>query len=499
MVFSSLLFLFAFLPLTVALYYAVPNNRWRNWVLFVVSLLFYGWGEPVYILVMLASIAAAYGFGFLVAKYRETNVRRARIWMTVSLCANLSALLFFKYANFFIANLRLIPLLSERLAPIEGLTLPIGISFYTFQIMSYTIDLYRGQTEVQRNFVAFGTYVTLFPQLIAGPIVRYRDVDDQLTGRRETLDLFASGARRFVAGLAKKILLGDAASRVYEYAKASSEFHATVLGAWMVMIFYTLHIYYDFAGYSDMAIGLGRMFGFRFLENFNYPYVSKSVTEFWRRWHMSLSTWFKEYVYIPLGGNRAGPLKQYRNIAVVWFLTGFWHGANWNYILWGAYFGILLMLEKSFLLKIHDRLPKIVTHLYALFLIGVGWIIFSYTDLAAGWQCFLSLFGVGTEAFSTPVLRYEFLRALPFLLIACVGATPYPKRIWDRLCGHDWVSCGSISPNGEERPVTEDGLVLTGRGKVFSVLTTVGCVLCFVLCVAYLVDSTFSPFLYFIF
>ncbi len=499
MVFSSLLFLFAFLPLTLALYYVVPHNRWRNIVLFVVSLLFYGWGEPVYILVMLASIAAAYGFGFLIAKNRLSNRKRARLWMTLSLLTNLSALLFFKYANFFIANLRLIPLLSEKLAPIEGLTLPIGISFYTFQIMSYTIDLYRGQTEVQRNFIAFGTYVTLFPQLIAGPIVRYRDVDDQLTGRRETLDLFASGARRFILGLAKKILLGDAASRVYEYAKAAAEFNATALGAWMVMIFYTLHIYYDFAGYSDMAIGLGRMFGFRFLENFDYPYISKSITEFWRRWHMSLSTWFKEYVYIPLGGNRVGRLKQYRNIAVVWLLTGFWHGANWNYIIWGVFFGVILMIEKGFLLKKLEKLPSVIGHLYALLLIGIGWIIFSHTDIAAGWRCFLALFGVGTEALSSPVIRYEFLHALPLLLIAGIGATPYPKRIWDRLGEHDWISCGSITPYGEERPITEDGLVLSKRGKVVAVLTTVGCVFVFVLCVAYMVDSTFSPFLYFIF
>ena len=499
MVFSSLLFLFAFLTVTLALYYVLPHNKWRNAVLFVVSLIFYGWGEPVYILVMLLSITEAYGFGFLIAKYRETNVRRARAWMTVSLLSNLAALLFFKYANFFLENLRLIPPLSEKIALIEGLTLPIGISFYTFQIMSYTIDLYRGQTEVQKNFVAFGTYVTLFPQLIAGPIVRYRDVDDQLTERRETVDLFASGVRRFLTGLGKKILIGDTASRIYEYAKASADFNATALGAWMVVIFYTLHIYYDFSGYSDMAIGLGRMFGFRFLENFDYPYISRSITEFWRRWHMSLGTWFKEYVYIPLGGNRAGRLKQYRNIAIVWFLTGFWHGANWNYILWGVYFGVILVIEKTFLLKRLEKLPKIVGHLYALLLIGFGWILFSYTDMAAGARCFLALFGVGVNALSSPVIGYEFLHAVPFLLIAVLGATPLPKRIWDRLAEHDWVSCGAILPDGREMPVTEAGLALSRRGKVFAVLTTVGCVFLFVFCVAYMVDSTFSPFLYFIF
>ena len=497
MIFSSLLFLFAFLPVTLALYYLIPGRRARNWVLFVLSLIFYGWGEPVYILVMLASITEAWGFGFLIAKHREGNKRLARTWMAVSLLCNLAALLFFKYANFFIDNLRLIPLLSERLSPIEGLTLPIGISFYTFQIMSYTIDLYRGETDVQRNYVAFGAYVTLFPQLIAGPIVRYRDVDDQLTDRRENLPLFSSGVRRFLIGLGKKVLIGDACSRVYEYAKGTAQFHPTAAAAWMTVIFYTLHIYYDFSGYSDMAIGLGRMFGFRFLENFNYPYISSSITEFWRRWHMSLGTWFKEYVYIPLGGNRAGRLKQYRNIAVVWFLTGFWHGASWNYVLWGVYFGVILMLEKTFLLKALDRIPRIFRHLYALFLIGVGWILFSFTDMAAGWQTFRSLFGFGTEAFATPTVGYEFLHALPLLLIAALGATPLPKRIWDSLCRCDWTAEGALDEKGREIPVKD--APLGTRGRIFGVLTAAGCFGILLLSTAYLVDSTFSPFLYFIF
>ncbi len=497
MVFSSLLFLFAFLPVTLLLYYAVPNRKARNWILFVLSLIFYGWGEPVYILVMLASVTGAWGFGFLIDRYRTEKPKKARFWLALSLCFNLAALLFFKYANFFIDNLRLIPLLSEKLAPIEGLTLPIGISFYTFQIMSYSIDLYWGRTAVQRNYVAFGAYVTLFPQLIAGPIVRYRDVDDQLTDRKETLPLFSSGVRRFLIGLGKKILIGDAASRVYEYAKGTAAFHGTVLGAWMVMIFFTLHIYYDFSGYSDMAIGLGRMFGFRFLENFNYPYISKSVTEFWRRWHMSLGTWFKEYVYIPLGGNRGGKLKQYRNLAVVWFLTGFWHGANWNYVLWGIYFGVLLILEKAFLLKATEKAPAFLRHLYALLLIGFGWILFSHTDLSAGWKCFLSLFGVGTECFATPTVGYEFIRALPLLAIAAVGATPIPKKLWDSLSECDWTAVGALDEKGGEIPVEDRPLSL--RGKIMGIVTAIGCLLVLTVSVAYLVDSTFSPFLYFIF
>ncbi len=499
MVFSSLLFLFAYLAVTLFLYYIIPNMRYRNWVLFIVSMLFYGWGEPLYIIVMLASILEAYIFGFFIAKYRESNIKRARLFMTLSLCANLASLLFFKYCNFFIENLRLLPFLTDAIAPIEGLKLPIGISFYTFQIMSYTIDLYRGETDVQKNFVAFGTYVTLFPQLIAGPIVRYRDVDDQLMLRKETIDLFGSGTRRFVIGLAKKILIGDACAAYYEYFKATDALADTSAGAWMVMIFYTLHIYYDFSGYSDMAIGLGRMIGFRFLENFNYPYISKSITEFWRRWHMSLGTWFKEYVYIPLGGNRVGKLKQYRNIAIVWFLTGFWHGASWNYILWGVYFGIILMIEKTFLLKALKKTPAVVQHLYALLLIGFGWIIFSYTDAAAGLNCFGSLFGIGTSAFCTPTVGYQILHSLPLLLIAAVGSTPLPKKLWDKLCTVDWIRIGAIREDGTEEPVVMDEPVTSVRAKTMAVVTTVLTFAIFMICVAYLVDSTFSPFLYFIF
>ena len=308
MVFSSLIFLFAYLAVTLVLYYVVPFKA-RNAVLFAVSLVFYGWGEPKYIVVMLFSILVAYIFGFFVGKYRESAPKKARTYLIVSVILNLSALLFFKYANFFIENLALIPGLGG-LEPIEGLKLPVGISFYTFQIMSYTIDVYRGDARVQRRIVPFGTYVTLFPQLIAGPIVRYSDVDEQLTYRKETVDKFASGVQRFCAGLAKKVLLADTVYVLLNYYHEAFAFEQTVLGAWLIVILYTFQIYFDFSGYSDMAIGLGRMLGFEFLENFNYPYVSKSITEFWRRWHISLSTWFREYVYIPLGGNRKGKLRR---------------------------------------------------------------------------------------------------------------------------------------------------------------------------------------------
>ncbi|MBR4852517.1 MAG: MBOAT family protein, partial [Clostridia bacterium] len=402
------------MTVTLLLYFTLPK-KWRNAVLFTVSLIFYGWGEPAYILVMLVSILAAYLFGFLIDKNRESNKRKAKLYMVLSLCSNLVFLLFFKYCNFFIENLSLIPFLSS-LEPIKGLVLPVGISFYTFQIMSYTIDLYRGHTAVQRNFVAFGTYVTLFPQLIAGPIVRYRDIDDQLITREHSVEKFSEGIRRFCAGLAKKVLLADTIFAVAEYFQSLHGIQPTVAGSWMIVICYTFHIYFDFSGYSDMAIGLGKMIGFEFLENFNYPYMAGSITDFWRRWHMSLSTWFKEYVYIPLGGNRKGLLKQYRNIAIVWFLTGFWHGANWNYILWGVYFGALLMLEKTFLLKVLSKIPKVFTHIYALFFVAIGWLIFFFTDMSAGWSVFTTMFGFGNADFTIATVNYDILRNLALIV-----------------------------------------------------------------------------------
>jgi len=468
MVFSSLIFLFAYLAITLVLYYAVPFKA-RNAVLFVVSLIFYGWGEPKYIVVMLFSILVAYIFGFFVGKYRESAPKKARAYLIVSIILNLSALLFFKYANFFIENLALIPGLGG-LKPIEGLKLPVGISFYTFQIMSYTIDVYRGDARVQRRIVPFGAYVTLFPQLIAGPIVRYSDVDEQLTNRKETVDKFASGVQRFCAGLAKKVLLADTVYVLLGHYHDAFAFEKTVLGAWLIVILYTFQIYFDFSGYSDMAIGLGRMLGFEFLENFNYPYISKSITEFWRRWHISLSTWFREYVYIPLGGNRRGKLRQYRNIAVVWLLTGFWHGASWNFLLWGAYFCVLLIVEKLFLYKWLQKAPAVLAHLYTMFFVCISWLIFYFTDLGEGLTCLKAMFGVGVSSFATPTVVYDLLRYLPLLLICVLAATPLPKRLFDAL---------------KNRFVTM---------RYAQVLLIAGA---FLVITAYLVDSTFSPFLYY--
>ena len=471
MVFSSPVFLFAYLPLTLAVYYLMPL-RWRNLALFLLSLVFYGWDKPIYIPVMLFSVTVSYLCGFPIGKYRDRDRHRARVWLVVSLVLNLSVLVFFKYTNFIIENLRLIPPLAGVLHPLEWLELPIGISFYTFQIMSYSIDLYRGENETQRSYIAFGTSVALFPQLIAGPIVRYRDVDRQLLSRTHTVDRFASGVRRFAVGFGKKILLGDALAAVYAYLSTAADFEFTVLSGWLMVATYTLHIYFDFSGYSDMAIGLGRMFGFEFPENFRYPYMASSITDFWRRWHITLSTWFREYVYIPLGGNRRGRARQYFNLAVVWLLTGLWHGASWNFVLWGLFYLILLVAEKAFLLRLleRNRLTRVLGHIGALLLVGIGWMIFDHTDLGEAFRIIGGLFGIGTAGFAAATVSWQALRLLPLLAVSVAAATPYPTRLWNRL---------------------------TGRRPALTVLEPVLLVAVLALSVACAVRSDYSPFLYF--
>ena len=466
MVFSSLIFLFAYLPAVWLVYFVTPSKG-KNLVLFVVSLLFYAWGEPIYVLLMLISITFAYFFGLLIGEYREESPKCAKLFTILSVCISLLFLLFFKYYNFMAINLSRLPRI--HVPTIIGLALPIGISFYTFQIISYTVDVWHGDCRAQRNYINFGAYVTLFPQLIAGPIVRYTEIDEQLTARRENVDDFAEGILRFVVGLAKKVLVGDALAAGYVYFRDSMGVQPTVLGAWMVVILYSLHLYYDFSGYSDMAIGLGRMFGFRFPENFRYPYVSKSITEFWRRWHISLSSWFREYVYIPLGGNRVGTFKRYRNLAVVWLLTGFWHGADWNFMLWGVYFAIILVLERVFLLKYLEKSPCAVGHIYSLFLIGVGFLIFSHNNLKEAFSTFLSLFGLGTVSITTSATLYTVVRQIPLIFVAAIGATPLPKSLWDRV---------------------------QAKHPRLRATNVVFCIILFLVCVAYLVDSTFSPFEY---
>jgi len=435
--------------------------------LFAVSLLFYGWGEPVYVLLMLLTILADYIFGLLVGKYRETNRPRAKLWLIIAVIFNLGILGFFKYYNFLAESVSAI--IGTALPTLE-LTLPIGISFYTFQALSYVIDVYRLDADSQRSFTAFGTYVTLFPQLIAGPIVRYKDVDDQLRSREHSVALFAAGVRTFMAGMGKKILLANAAGEIWTRIQSAGE--TTVAAAWLGIIMYTFQIYFDFSGYSDMAIGLGRMMGFSFRENFYYPYVSRSVTEFWRRWHISLSTWFREYVYIPLGGNRRGMARQILNLLAVWLLTGLWHGASWNFVLWGLYYFVLLMLEKTVLLKLLERLPKFIGHLYTLIAVVFGWWLFVFEDFSAGLVYLASMFGGGNSVgFIDAGGAAEWISSLVLLVILVIASTPAPRKLFYRL----WER--------HDAPMRALSAVLCAAG--------------FVVCLAYLVNSSFNPFLYF--
>ena len=410
MVFSSLIFMFLYLPAVLLIYYITPH-KFRNAMLLVVNLVFYGWGEPVFILLMIFSTVLNYVYGYFIEKFRE-NKRTAKILLVTAIIINLGVLAFFKYAGMLTDTLNVLPFLN---IPDFTIPLPIGISFYTFQTMSYTIDVYRGDTPAQKNIVSFGTYVSLFPQLIAGPIVRYRDVADQLDSRHENIEQFTLGVKRFMIGLGKKVLLANSMGLLWDTLRPDMSANGA-LGNWVGIIAYSFQIYFDFSGYSDMACGLGNMFGFEFLKNFNYPYISKSITEFWRRWHISLSTWFRDYVYIPLGGNRKGVFRSIINILIVWGLTGLWHGASYNFILWGLYFGVILLLEKFVLKSFLEKLPNAVKHLYSIVLIIFGWVLFYFDDMGQLGAFLASMFdfsnGVLSHDAMVTVLQFP-LRLLP--------------------------------------------------------------------------------------
>ena len=459
MVFSSLPFLFFYLMAVLTVYKLAPLKV-RNLILLLVSLFFYGWGEPVYIFIMLLSIAVDYTHGRLVERWRENDALARRVVASSVLC-NLAILFFFKYWDFIAGNINAFTGLP---IPEFGLPLPIGISFYTFQTMSYTIDVYRRDAPVQKNAVAFGAYVTLFPQLIAGPIVQYKSVAEQLEGRREDLEKFASGIRRFTVGLAKKALLANAIGELWDASIAAQ--NLTVAGAWLGLTAYAFQLYFDFSGYSDMAVGLGRMLGFSFLENFDYPYISKSVVEFWKRWHISLTTWFREYVYFPLGGNRVSKAKWVRNILIVWVLTGIWHGAGWNFLLWGLYYAVWMLLERLFLGRYLEKLPSALRHVYTMLVVLVGWALFAVEGLDRLSMFLWTLFG-GADAYAA-VDGYHFRSYLPVLVILAVASTPAGKNLWGRL--------------GE---------------RTRSVLTPLLVLASLVLCTASLVDASYNPFLYF--
>ncbi len=445
------------------MYYILPR-KCRNAFLLIADLVFYGWGEPVMVLLMLISIVINYIAGLMIAKTESKNNKK--LILILSVIIDLGILGFFKYAGFITENLNVaLPFLN---IPKISVPLPIGISFYTFQIMSYTIDVYREDTKAQKNIVAFGTYVSLFPQLIAGPIVRYRDVDIQLDNRRENIEQFSHGVRLFALGLAKKVLLANPMGALWDSLRETQ--NGGVLGAWIGVIAFSFQIYFDFSGYSDMARGLGNMLGFEFLENFNYPYISKSITEFWRRWHISLGTWFREYLYIPLGGNRRGKARTLLNLLIVWMLTGLWHGASWNFVLWGLYFGVLLIIEKLFLLKVLKKLPSFVSHIYSLFFIVFGWVIFYFADDVGGLS---ALLGFIPRLFSGGFISADALAIIKgsilLLVAACVASTPIIRKTYMKL---------------RER-------------KGFVVAEVIAIVLILVFSTASIVGDSYNPFLYF--
>lgn len=426
MVFSSLVFLFAYLPITLLAYYLVPRQG-RNIFLFIVNLIFYGWGEPKLVLLMVFNIFFNYIGGWLVDKYRA-DAKKKKLFLILTCVLDIGILAVFKYTGMITETLNMLPFLN---IPELQISLPIGISFYTFQTMSYVIDVYRDDAPVSKNFINFGTYVALFPQLIAGPIVRYRDVAEQLVNRRETLEMFTRGVKLFMVGLAKKVIIANTMGTLTTNIFATTDENG-VVGTWVGMIAYTFQIYFDFSGYSDMACGLGNMLGFEFLKNFNYPYIAKSITDFWRRWHISLSTWFKEYVYIPLGGNRKGVKRQILNLLIVWGLTGLWHGAAYNFVLWGLYYGLLLILEKFVLKKFLDRLPSFVQHIYTLFIVIIGWGLFYFTDVGQLGEFMVDLFNFGNGICGNQAFNL-IMSNLPMLIIAAVASTPLAAILYNRF------------------------------------------------------------------
>ncbi len=470
MVFSSLEFLFLYLPVVTVIYFISPRS-WRNLILLLFSLVFYGWGEPKYVFLMVFTVAVDYLFGLFIGKSKKGS-RGAKTLLILAVALNLGILGYFKYADFLIDSFSFIGIIDNL--PRVNVPLPVGISFYTFQALSYVIDVYRDGGTVQKNPIDFGAYITMFPQLVAGPIVRYDEIKDSLTDRKTTLSGVVYGIRRFLVGLSKKVLIGNTAGALWQAVYTLPTENISTVNAWFGIICFTLQIYFDFSGYSDMAIGLGSIFGFKFPENFYYPYTAKSITEFWRRWHITLSEWFREYVYIPLGGNRRGKLRTYLNLFAVWCLTGLWHGARLNFVLWGLYYFILLALERLFLRRVLDRLPKALSWVYTMFFVILGWLIFAF-DGSDGGLGTAELFAYVGKMFGGGVLVsandiYDVTRNLLFLMIAIVAATPYPRRIYCKLYG---------------------------KTSAADILSAVLCVAAFVLCTAYLVSSAYNPFLYF--
>lgn len=462
MVFSRAIFLFAYLPLVVLIYYIIPRKA-RNIFLFFANLLFYGWGEPVMVLLMLCSIVINYIGGYFIEKNKPSK-SKAKVPLILTIIADVGILAFFKYSGMIVETLNLLPFLN---LPAFEVSLPIGISFYTFQTMSYVIDVYRDDAPVSKSLINFGTYVALFPQLIAGPIVRYKDISYQLEHRIETIEQFNKGVQLFCVGLAKKVIIADQMGAMWEGMLATSSPNG-ILGSWVGIIGYTLQIYFDFSGYSDMACGLGNMLGFEFLKNFNYPYISKSITEFWRRWHISLSTWFREYVYIPLGGNRKGVKRQIINLLIVWFCTGLWHGASYNFILWGLYYGIILIIEKFVLKNLLGKLPSVIQHIYTILIFILGWVIFYFDDMGEMLSFFKSLFSFSSGLISSEALVI-LLHYLPLIIIAIVASTPLGACLYNKVKSKNYIW----------------------------IAQSLYCAAVLIIVTAAIINSSYSPFLYF--
>ena len=463
MLFTSISFLYYFLPALIIIYFITPK-KYKNIILLIASLLFYFYGEPKYVFLMIAEIVIAYTGAILIDKYKS----QSKNILIITLFIHVFLLIIFKYTDFIIQTINDI---SNANIKLLNIALPIGISFYTFQIISYVIDVYNGKVKVQKNIINLATYVSLFPQLVAGPIVRYQTVEKELDDRVHSFNNFAYGIRRFSIGLAKKVLIANALGELCTKAFVLNE--TTVIFYWIFGISYMLQLYFDFSAYSDMAIGLGRIFGFNFPENFNYPYISKSITEFWRRWHISLGTWFKDYVYIPLGGNRDGKYKQIRNILIVWLLTGIWHGANWTFLIWGLLFGIILIIEKIFLNKFMEKLPSFIKRIYVLFIVMILFIIFNAENMSVALTNIKGLFGMNGEVFINDYTLHYLKSYLPLLIIALFGTTPFIKILIDKLRKNKYVN------------------------NVINILEPILIVMILVVVTSYLIDNSYNPFLYF--
>ncbi|MGN0611414.1 MAG: MBOAT family O-acyltransferase [Ruminiclostridium sp.] len=478
MVFSTSIFIYLFLPVTLIIYYLMPKKG-KNLIILLSGLLFYSWGEPIYVIVMLISTMIDYFAGLIMNHFEGRKVPR-RICLIVSIVMNLGLLGIFKYSGFIaeninaIAGTQIIDINNMNFFGIEYLPmnmLPIGISFFTFQSMSYTIDLYLGNVKVQKNPISFAAFVTLFPQIVAGPIVRYDDVAKELDDRSITIDLIYDGIIKFIIGLSKKVLIANSIGALWTSIKATDIANVSVVSSWLGILAFTFQIYFDFSGYSDMAVGLGKMMGFNFPKNFDYPYLSKSISEFWRRWHITLGAWFKSYVYIPLGGNRKGMARTIFNLAVTWFLTGVWHGASWNFILWGTLYGVVIILEKLFLGKLLDKIPDIFGHIYTMLLVILGWVLFDTADLQTAGAYIAKMFGFGGGAFIDSTALYQIATYGITFIICIIGCTNLPKLAVEAL--------------------KKKSAVLVNYGGV-AVMTGM-----FIICAAYLVDQTYNPFLYF--